>query len=63
MLRPWEVLQGDLVLSTELIMNICYHKEFLKPTFQQLQVMCGFYTKRQSFTIGGKMKIRKEEVI
>lgn len=35
-LRLWGILQNNLVLATELIMQIGHRKEFLESTFQSL---------------------------
>lgn len=34
--RRWGFLKGNLVLSTELMMQVSHRKEFLKLTFQAL---------------------------
>ena len=65
MLRWWESITGNLVLSTELKMQIGYNVQSLKadvlsvsPLSEQLEewwVVCGFICRKWSYTIGGSL--------
>ena len=65
MLRWWESITGNLVLSTELKTQIGYNVQSLKadvlsvsPLSEQLEewwVVCGFICRKWSYTIGGSL--------
>ena len=65
MLHWWESITGNLVLSTELKMQIGYNVQSLKadvlsvsPLSEQLEewwVVCGFICRKWSYTIGGSL--------
>ena len=62
--------EKNLVLSTELIKNIGHRQKIKKSCaslsserIKKLWVVCGSYTDRHSYTIGGNMVTRKKKCL